>query len=125
MREISRFDVEQFRQHRRQTTNGRGGPRSPASVDQEIQLLSRTFSLAIERGEIEVNPCLRMKMMGTGNQVLRYLRPEEEQRLLPVLNGRCRHLLDIVLIDLHTGMRPTEILSLHWSQIDFVEALSN
>ena len=120
MREINRFSVEQFRQYRRQTTNGRGGSRSPASVDREIQLLSRIFSLAIERGEVEVNPCMRIKMLGTGNQVLRYLKPEEEQRLFAVLDGRRRHLMDIVLIGLHTGMRRTEILSLHKSQIDAV-----
>jgi integrase len=120
MREIGRFNVEQFRQHRRQTDNGRGASRSPASIDREIQQLSRIFSLAIERGELEVNPCTRMKMLGTGNQMLRYLTPDEEQRLLAVLNGRRRHLMDIVLIDLHTGMRRTEILSLHKNQIDFV-----
>jgi integrase len=120
MREISKFDVEQFRRARRQTSNGRGAPRAAASIDREVQLLSRIFSLAIESGEIQVNPCKGIKMLGTGNQVLRYLSADEEERLLPVLRGRRRHLLDIVVIDLHTGMRRNEILSLHKSQIDLL-----
>jgi integrase len=40
--------------------------------------------------------------------------------LLPVLTGRRRHLLDIIIIGLHTGMRRTEILTLHKRQIDFI-----
>jgi integrase len=52
--------------------------------------------------------------------VTRYLTPEEEQRLLPFFCGRRRHLLDIIQIDLITGMRRNEILSLHKSQIDFL-----
>ncbi|MCI0487534.1 MAG: site-specific integrase, partial [Blastocatellia bacterium] len=94
--------------------------RAPASVDREIQLLSRIFSLAIERGEVETNPCKGVKMLNAGNVITRYLTPEEEERLLPVLTGRRSHLLDITIIDLHTGMRRTEILTLHKNQIDFI-----
>jgi len=120
MREISKFHVEQYRKARRASSNGRGGNRAPASVDREIQLLSKIFSLAIERGEVEANPCKGIKMLNKGNTVIRYLTPDEEGRLLPVLTGRRRHLLDIVIIDLHTGMRRTEILTLHTRQIDFI-----
>jgi integrase len=120
MREINRFNVEQYRKARRATSNGRGGTRAPASVDHEIRLLSRIFSLAVERDEVEVNPCKGVKMLNRGNAVTRYLTPDEEERLLPVLTGRRQHLLDITLIDLHTGMRRTEILTLHRRQIDFI-----
>src|ERR1044071_2958854 len=47
MREITRFNVEQFKKERRGSFNGRGINRAPASVDRELQLLSRIFSLAI------------------------------------------------------------------------------
>jgi integrase len=36
------------------------------------------------------------------------------------LTGRRKHLLDILEIDLHTGMRRTELLSLHISQMNFI-----
>ena len=120
MREISKDNIEQYRKARRASSNGRGGTRAPASVDREIQLLSRIINLAIERGEVESNPCKGIKMLNKGNTVIRYLKPDEEERLLPVLTGRRRHLLDIVIIDLHTGMRRTEILTLHKRQIDFI-----
>ena len=59
-------------------------------------------------------------MQGTGNQVLRYLRPDEEQRLFKVLKSGRGNLRDVVFIALRTGMRRTEILTLHKSQIDLV-----
>ncbi len=36
------------------------------------------------------------------------------------LTGRRAHLRDILMISLHTGMRRTEILTLHKSQVDFL-----
>jgi hypothetical protein len=95
MREISRFNVEQYGKARRSISNGRGGARVPASVDHEIRPLSRIFNLAIERDEAETNPCERMKMLNRDNAVTRYLTPDEEERLLPVLTVRRQHLLDI------------------------------
>jgi integrase len=120
MREITRFNVEQYKKERRGSFNGRGGLRAPASVDREIQLLSRIFSLAIERGKVQANPCRGVKLLSKGNMVIRYLSPEQEERLMRVLTGRRAHLKDILTINLHTGMRRTEILTLHRSQIDFL-----
>jgi integrase len=99
---------------------GRVGSRALASVDRKIRLLSRIFTLAIEREEVQINPCKEVKMPNSGNTVIRYLTPDEEERLLQVLTDRRCRLLDIVVIDLHTGMRRTEILTLHKKQIDFI-----
>ncbi|MEN3333084.1 MAG: hypothetical protein V7641_2449 [Blastocatellia bacterium] len=119
MREITRFNVEQFRKERRESFNGRGVQRAPASVDRELQLLSRIFSLAAERGLIPTNPCKEVKLSGVGRIMTRYLAPEEEDRLLAVLaSPRREPLRNILLIGLHTGLRRTEILTLHKSQID-------
>jgi hypothetical protein len=57
MREIGRFNVEQFKRQRRDSLSARGEVRAPASVDRELQLLSRIFSLAIEGSLIDGNPC--------------------------------------------------------------------
>jgi len=122
MREITRFNVEQFKKVRRSSFNGRGINRAPASVDRELQLLSRIFSLAIERGEVRDNPCKGVKLLAVNNQVTRYLTPEQEEKLMTVLTGRRAHLRDILTINLHTGMRRTEILTLHRSQIDFLRS---
>jgi integrase len=114
-----RFNVEQFRKERRESFNGRGELRAPASVDREIQLLSRIFSLAVERGLIQTNPCKGVKLSSVGRIVTRYLTSEEEDRLLAVLaSPRRERLRNVLLIGLHTGLRRTEILTLHKSQVD-------
>jgi integrase len=120
MREVTRFNIEQYRRERLHSLNGRGGFRAPASVDRELQLLSRIFTLAIERGLITENPCRGIKLCSVGNVVTRYLSGEEEEKLLAVLDTpKRRHLLHITIIGLHTGMRRTEILTLNTRQIDF------
>lgn len=120
MREISRFNVEQFKKERIATPLKCGKRRAPASVDREIQLLSRIFNLAIERGEIHTNPCKGVKLLRKYKQVTRYLSYEDEEKLLPFLTGQRAHIRDILTISTYTGMRRTEILTLHKSQIDFL-----
>ena len=118
MCDITRQDVEQFKQARRGSDSARGGQRSPASVDRELQLLSRTFSLAMQRELLDKNPCSGVRLCGVANVVPKFLSDEDEAKLLPVLTGRRAHLLDILQIDTHTGMRRTELLSLQRSQVD-------
>src|ERR1044072_1975014 len=98
MREITRFSVEQFRKERRESFNGRGAQRAPPSVDRELQLLSRIFSLAVERGIMQTNPCKGVKLSGIGRIVTRYLAPEEEDRLLAVLASPRRESLRNILL---------------------------
>jgi integrase len=120
MREITEINVRAYKKERLASSNGRGELRAPASVDRELQLLSRMFSLAVERGLIHANPCRGIKLCSVGNVVVKYLTAEQEEKLRPFLTGRRKHLLDILTIDLYTGMRRTELLSLHKSQIDFI-----
>jgi integrase len=120
MREITRANIEQYRKERSGSQTERGNSRAPASVDRELQLLSRIFSLAIEYGKVRENPCKGVKLLAKHNLVTRYLSPEEEEKLMPLLTGRRAHLYDILKITLYTGMRRTEILTLNRSQIDFL-----
>ena len=52
--------------------------------------------------------------------VLRYLMPDEVQRLI---SNCSEHLKPIVIVAVHTGMRKGEILSLRWDQIDFEKGI--
>jgi integrase len=52
--------------------------------------------------------------------VTRYLSPEDEEKLMPFLTGQRAHIRDILTISTYAGMRRTEILTLHKSQIDFL-----
>src|SRR5262249_12851805 len=118
MGEITRRDVEHFKQVRRNSLSARKRPLSPASVDSELPLLSRLFTVAVEHELLESIPCRGVKLCGVSNIVPKFLSDEDEAKLLPVLTGARAHLLDILQIDTHTGMRRTELLSLHRSQID-------
>lgn len=119
MSEVTRFLIEQYKKERRSSLNGRGAQRSPSSVNRELELLSRIFSYAVERGELDNNPFKGVKKLAVNNLMTRYLTPNEENRLMNALTGRRAHLRPIVLIALHTGMRRGEILSLRWEQVDF------
>ena len=102
MREVTRFNVEQFRKERRESFNGRGTQRAPASVDRELQLLSRIFSLAVERGLMQTNPCKGVKLSGVGRIVTGHRAANAGQDIprIPVINraehsrARCAELKD-------------------------------
>jgi len=47
-REISPLFVERFKRERRESITRRGSVRSPASVNHELELLSKIFNLAID-----------------------------------------------------------------------------
>ncbi len=118
MRELTRFNIEQFKKTRLTSFNGRGSLRAPASVDRELELLSRIFSLAIERGLIQTNPCKGVKKLRVPNLVERYLTVDEEKRLTAVLQEKHPRLFDMLMIALHTGMGNSEVRTLHKSQVD-------
>ncbi|HWN11634.1 MAG TPA: site-specific integrase [Pyrinomonadaceae bacterium] len=123
MDEISPFQIERFKQERRAGLTWRGTLRTPASVNRELEVLSRIFSIAIDNGMNIQNPCRKVKLLRMDNQRNRYLSEDEETRLMAILVGRRAHLRSIVILALHTGMRRGEILSLRWNQIDFARGL--
>src|SRR5260370_23215968 len=59
-RDISPFAVERFKQARLATPTKHDTRRSDATVNLELALLSRVFSLAINFNEAESNPCLKV-----------------------------------------------------------------
>jgi integrase len=127
--DISPFLIEKFKMERRSTPvllarNAVTGkpvtrPRSVASVNRELSMLSRIFSLAIMNGEATANPCSKVRKLSGEQPRTRYLLPEEEQRLLAALTGSRSHLRPIVVLALNTGMRRGEILRLRWEHVDF------
>ena len=123
MDEIAPFHIERFKYERREGLTFRGEQRKPASVNRELELLSRVFALAMDNGIDVQNPCRKVRHLRMDNQRNRYLSEEEEARLMALLVGRRTHLRPIVILALHTGMRRGEIVSLRWNQIDFARGL--
>lgn len=119
LHEVSRFDVERYRKYRTSCKNHRDKLYEPASLDREIQRLSRIFSLAIERSQIKSNPCSGVKLLNPNNLQTRYLSYAAEAQLLKVLSqSRNKNLLDIFTVALATGMRKREVLGLRRNQVD-------
>jgi len=108
---------------RQQTPTKSGSQRRPATVNRELENLSRMFNLAIEDEMLQSNPCQKVRSLSEDNARNRYLSEAEKARLLKVLQGRSAHLRPIVIIDLQTGLRKQELLKLRWQNVDFERGL--
>jgi len=121
--EITADVVERFKSQRRNSLTKYDQQRSPASVNRELELLSRIFSLAIFLGHADSNPCSRVSKFKLQNQRHRYLLPDEEPALLVQCTGKRKHLADMIRFALGTGARKSEQLSLKVRQVDFFRNL--
>jgi integrase len=121
--EIHPEAIERFKSQRKQSTTKRGDTRSPASVNREIELLSRIFSLAVRWGLAEFNPCSRVNRFKLQNQRFRYLLPDEEPVLLAECIGKREHLASMIPVAIGTGARKSEQLGLKVRQVDFFRNL--
>ncbi|MBA3767318.1 MAG: site-specific integrase [Acidobacteria bacterium] len=120
--DVNSLHVEKFKRDRRETPTKQGSPRQPATVNRELAVLSKVFQLAVDAGQIESNPCQRVKRLRHDNSRTRFLSKEEEARLLEQLMGK-EPLRSIVVLALNTGMRRGEILSLRWGDVDLQRRL--
>lgn len=94
--------------------NTRIGKVKNSSINRELDIIRRIFSLAIENKLLKVNPCENLKKLRIENPPERYLTKDEEQKLL----AQCNPIMKaIVIIALHTGMRQNEILSMRWEDV--------
>jgi len=119
--DISSFLIEKYKTKRKTTPIIRvmadgaavSKPRSVATVNRELSLLSRIFSIARM-----LNPCSEVKKLPGEQPRTRYLLLEEEDRLMSALDSK-PILRSIVVLALNTGMRRGEILRLKWEHVDF------
>lgn len=122
--QITPMIVEKFKKERRESFTYRNKPRQPATVNRELGVLSKIFSLAVDAGVAASNPCSRVRRLRQDNLRTRYLSPEEEARLMQAID-KWPPLDSVVVVALNTGMRRGEILSLAWDQVDFSRRLIN
>jgi integrase len=135
--EITSGQVVEFREWLRMQKTKRGRQRSAAAVNRVLQLLSRIFSLSIEQKKWHRNPCSKAEMgdkrllLKGERQRRRWLKPNERDRLDAALiayqqsnDKRKNPYLDkIILLDLHSGLRKTELLKLRPEDCDFETGL--
>jgi hypothetical protein len=67
--EITPLLIEKFKSERRNGLTKHKRQRSPASVNRELELLSKVFNLAIRDGLTSYNPCTRVQRYREENGV--------------------------------------------------------
>jgi integrase len=90
--------------------------KKPATINKELAMLQKAFNLAVKQWEwLKENPCLMIPGERENNQRDRWLSEDEERRFL---ENSPQWLRDIIVFDLHTGLRQDELLSLQWDRVD-------
>ncbi len=88
----------------------------PATVNRELAMLSKAFNLALKEWEwIKENPVSKVPKEKENNEKDRWLTSDEEKRLL---EASPQWLKDIIVFNLHTGLRIDELLSLEWQRVN-------
>lgn len=86
-----------------------------STINRERAMLSKAFNLAMKEWEwIKDNPVCKVPKEKE-NKRDRWLSEDEEKRLL---ENSPQWLRDIIVFDLHTGLRQDELLSLQWGRVN-------
>ncbi|MBF0510375.1 MAG: tyrosine-type recombinase/integrase, partial [Deltaproteobacteria bacterium] len=107
--------VESFQFEMLEKVSSRGEKYHPATVNRAIALLKRIYNLAMREDMVAKNPCWKVSQLPEENKRDRILTPDEYLKLLAELP---RHLVPIVQIGYHTGMRLNEVLGLTWGRVN-------
>jgi site-specific recombinase XerD len=91
---------------------------APGSVNIELTMLSKAFSLAVKEWEwLNENPVAKVPNEKENSERDRWLTEEEEGKILANSPVRIR---EIVVFLLNTGLRIEECLSLEWSRVNLL-----
>jgi integrase len=121
--QISPFEIERFKKLHREEKTKTGKLISATTVNRSLEGLGKIFNLALREGVVSQNPCRNVAKLKIRSQRYRILSSEEEQRLLAVLVGRRAYLLDLVRLDLATGLRKSELLNLRWENVNLPQSV--
>lgn len=89
---------------------------APATINRAVVVLKAIYNKAVRDGILTVNAATRVKLLKANNELVRYLTPDQEVRLLEYLPERFQ---SIVRVAINTGLRQGELLRLAWQDIDW------
>lgn len=117
LNEITAWQIEKWKSKRKEGLQA-------GSVNRELALLKHMFSMAVKWRKLKENPAKDVKRFKGETKRVRYLMPNEIQRLL----SNCGDLLEgllkpIVTLAVHTGMRKGELLGLEWERVNFEQGI--
>jgi len=107
-------DVETFKAERHQTC-------ASTTVNIQFRTLRAAFGKALEWGYLVENPFSKSRPLSVPQQPPAYLRKEEFQRLINIVEVPV--LRDLFIFAALTGLRQGEILNLEWSHVDLDQRL--
>ena len=99
------------------------GGMAPATVAKKVRSIKRFFQLAVDRGQTDESPLVRIKQPKTPKKKIRIYNGDECRRVInttPDFSKLVRWDLLVMLV-LTTGMRKSELLNATWNDIDFEE----
>ncbi len=96
----------------------RAGQAKPATCNKEFTRLRHLLNRAVAWGFLKVNPCKGIALLKEPPPRVKYLVPEQMERLLEACSQHSVGLWAIVQLAAHTGMRQGEILGLTGADID-------
>jgi len=121
---------------------------APGTIAKDLAVVKACFAWALERGDLESHPLKKLKPPRFDNKRVRYLEPQERERLLEALaardrekkaararviagnrkqhadlkplpaDGYCDALEPAIRVSLETGLRRGELLALDWSDVN-------
>ena len=120
LKDISPMMIEKYRSERKKQGKKDGSPLKNATINREIEILRKMFSIAVDNDWLDNNPASakKIKLLREDNKQERYLEKDEEVRLLNACTGIHSYMKPILICALHTGMRRGEILNLKWECVD-------
>ncbi len=108
--EITSKKINDYKQARKKA--GGGAP----SINRSLSMLSKAFNLCVKEWEwVRENPVLKVSRERENAGRDRWLANEDEKMLL---DHAPQWLKEIVVFDLHTGLRQDELLSLEWNRVN-------
>ena len=127
LREVKPRDVDEFFRYELEKgkisqKDGSLGPLAPRTVREFRNILKLAFTHAIIDGLVKSNPCLDVHVRGrnlsTATDEYLFLSEKEVTELLDFLRSTRPFLMPIAFFGIYYGLRRSEILGLHWSDID-------
>jgi integrase len=92
---------------------------TPATKNRCKSALGKALQLAVVAGHLSRNVARLVTARAENNARVRWMRPEEEERVVKVMRECCPGQLPAFYVALNTGMRMSEQFGLTWDRVDF------
>ena len=117
LRKVSVADLEAFKRFREKLPTKHDRDRKPATVNRELNIVSKIFSQAVKHDLLEYNPCSKLDRARSDDLQDAVLPFDKLQSFLDNFNSAWAR--DVCILILNTGLRQKDALGLKKSNVDF------